>query len=109
MPVAGAQTTPFNTSIHGWHSMVVMQSAVSVTDAPPQMLVPVTLAVLVMLPQKPAGTLTVEFQGLASPTAKSPTLNVVSSPVFPGVPLLSVTTTPESGTFPQLVTIPSTA
>jgi hypothetical protein len=89
--------------------MVVTQVAVAGPTDVPQILVPVALAVLVILPQKPAVTLTIEFQGLLWPTARSLTVNVVSSPALPGVPLLSTTCTPVSGTLPQLVTMPLTA
>jgi hypothetical protein len=92
----------------GGHSIVETQVAVAGPVAVPHILVPVALAVFVILPQNPAGTVTVELQGLLSPTASVPTVTVVSSAGLPGVPLLSTTVTPVRATLPQLVTMPLT-
>ena len=101
--------TSLSAQIRSRHEMVVTQSAVAgPTSRPVQILVPVAVAVLVMLPQKFAGTVTVAFQGALVRGAKVPMSMVLSSAALPGVPLLSTTLTPMRGTLPQLVTIPLT-
>src|SRR5947208_915196 len=107
MPLGGAQTTPLVTQILGRHITVVVQDLESgPTSAPVQRLVPVTVAVSVMLPQNDDDKVLVAAQETLAPTPTVPMGMVMSSAGSPGVPLSSTTTTPISGTLPQLVTIP---
>src|SRR5260370_953184 len=109
MPLGGAQTTPLVTQILGLQITVVVQDLESgPTCAPVQRLVPVTVAVSVMLPKTGQDKVLVAVRGAMPPTSTLPMEMVISSAGLPGVPLSSTTTTPISGTLPQLVTIPLT-
>ena len=99
------------TSTHGAVVIVTEQTTELFVNAPPHMLVAVTMNWSVIVPQNPAGTVFVAVKDCDPPLLKLPPtrttrLLVVGLPTFGVKMILSVTLIPTSGTFPQFVTKP---